>query len=1039
MGVKSGVPFFGSIVVPILFIALSERVRSQDNLFRVRTSTALSFVTPEAFKVGPGTTIEISFRPMSDFVPKSGAFVQCLAHCGDADNLAFALLLTSDFETGQARLGIVSKAADAASSLNYVLLTKPDSAGDIAPMKLERGRTYHASIVIVNESGVIDVYLDGHPQGEINCKLDATKSSKSVLRVGGKPNIEGYVPFDGEIGGLRFWNRSLPEPSVIALQKFGRTCDPFELSMVLEYGFLMAYGDFRGSTPAKCKLVFPNANFGGVWRENISAVPSNVDGKGTFLDFPVYTILPDSNNEYQVYEDNNYIGQLKPTSLETQGWQFVHSEGNWPAIDFAIAEVVKAGRPTTQLVCRRLPVIPRPLAGKKTGDITLVRGSLDEDGAGISTQKFFSKLEKDRNRLTGDTSAAFMMGNNVRYKNVLYRGYNFVTMNKFNLFDNGVDRNDNYLFAQPEQGLFAVDTDQIRLLPADLAINNLNMGESSSQSYYVSNAMEYSQVVTSRMGGGVSSSLTVGTGTATGATVSVSGTVSMNIVIQSENTAELQKMETTNQDKMISISSYRHYDLLHKKDLERLDPKFRNTLLSLYAEAKNLSPSARDELLFQFFEQWGTHFVYGGTFGAIKWTERTIDEKTSQTINRQSWNQFVSVNEGKSGTESELSKTLTDTLKDTSETIKSTGGNTAGEGPAGPGDEPAPIELDLRLISQLCSPQFFPENPEIFNDLRIWLDLAYPNYLRLNVVKQLQMQNPSPEFQKKVQQVLESGKWDALEPKLYVVQIDSAQFNFVSAATGQKLAAEDLERIHSLSIAVNLNSAVGQSQYQFLQKANPTKFATTTSKNAHFIPFQPSENDIVKVSVDALVNIRSDNSFAPKSVSSEANARPSDVEFYFDPKLRASSKGPLDASVQQWTNALKQANPLNRFLADRELKRPRQYDFVQTEVPVPPKSVQPQVITHVLGPFSAEEDLPAFCITVTAGYKLMRVAGTSSLWANSSANSRAAIKSADPRFGTFLLGPSKSSVDFLKNRSTTNLFKPPRAPALSLTKAGDGK
>lgn len=1013
------------------WIAPGPHCQAQDNLFRVRANTSLRFSESSSLKVGPDTTLELSFRPMADFRPNRETEYQSLVQIGTKDNLGFAILLTSDLRSGQAKLGLVSTLATSPTRDNFLGLKTFDAAGNFTDLIVQRGGIYQVSLVFTQQDDQVDIYLDGYPQGSLRCEIPADRRTNLPWAIGGTTDSAGAFAFDGEIGGLRLWSRALPEQSIVALNRFGRGCDPTDLTMVLEYAYLQSFGDFRASTPADCRLVYPN-RLAGVWRENLASVDSNVDGRGTFLDFPVYSFLPDLNGEYQVYEDANYIGQFLSSPENPMAWVFRHVERAWPAIPFSRQEVMKAGRPTTQFVCSRLPAIPRPFAGKSAGDVTLVRGSLDDDGSGINAQRFFSKAEKDRNKVTGDMTAVFLLGNNIRYKDVIYRGYNVARMNKFNLFDNGTRRNDNYMFQQPDHGLFEINVDQIRIIPKDLSINNINMGVSSAETYYVSNAMEYSQLATSRMGAGVSGSLSFGTGSAS--PYMVQGTINLNVVLQSESTNELQGMESRNQDKMISISAYRHYDLLHRKEMERLDPEFGSALRRLYLEGKDLAPSARETLIFEFFDTWGTHFVYGGTFGAIKWTERTIDEQTVQEVNRQSWNQYISVNEGRTGGEGALSRTLTDSLKTTSETTVSMGGNTAGDAntPAGPADEPAPIGLDLRFVSQLCSPQFFPDQVEIFTDLKTWLDLAYPKYLRAIVVAQLRDSNPRPDFAEKAQEFLDTGKWEAIEPKLYQVQVVSSKYELCSASTGAVLAPSEYRKLDSIAVHIWLDSPTGKSQYILRGIGDSRDYSLSADRNSHFIPFEAAPNEAIQVTVEAELNARIGGAVAPIALPAWAAKRPIDVTFYIDPQT--PSPPAFETTIQDWVTSILNSGGGARAFALEELNRSRRFEFS-------PKANlgEKQTVRHLLGPFSQRDVLPACFIAVTTEYQLTRVPSTSSLWANLTATSRQAIKSNDPRFGAFLAGPPAIDFDFLSNRSTKNLFAPPRSPQPIAVQNGAGR
>ena len=1007
----------------LMLMLATQAVNADDNLFRVRKNKLLKFKTNDQFQIGSGTTVELSFRPLSRFEPADETQFQCLMSCSSESEFAFAILLKTDYDTGQAQIGMISNLADISQAEHYVNLTKIDSYNDVTELILEKARTYHLGLSLSQDAGVVDVFLDGHPQGSLRCELDKGKCVDKPLTFGGTLPTKGSVAFEGELGGFRIWNTELPEPSIIALHEFGRNCNRTELTMLYEFGFLLAYGDFTARSKSQCKLIFPDHRFGGVWRERNAVVVANVDHQGTFLDFPVYTFLRSSNRMFQVYEDTTYIGNLVQASGATSAdWDFQHID-RWPVIRFKMNQSMKSGRPTTRLVCTRLPNIPRPFAGKQSGSVVLERGSLDIAGEGFNTSQFFSKAEKDRRKLSEDMTTVFLLGNNVRYRDVIYGGYNVTRMDPFNLFRNGVGRS-NYLFARPEQGLFEIDSNQVRIVPADLRISNLNMGESSAETYYVSNAAEYSQIVTSRMGAGVSGSVSVGTGAAS--PVSVQATVNMSIVLQSEDSSELMTMETTNQDKMISVSTYQHYDLHHKKEMLRLDPEFRKALLQLHTNCKSSDRNTRQVFLDEFFNEWGTHFVFGGTFGAIKWSERTIEQETVQSINKQSWDQYISINEGRTGSQESFSSSLTETLKSIREKTRSVGGKSAGDSnsPAGPGDEPAPISLDLRAIADLCSPQFFPENYEIVTKLRDWINVGYTTYLRKSVARKLTRKNPSAEFKAKAEKFMRTGDWQSLEPQLYQVRLDSAKYDLYSTLSGRPLSERDRRKIKSVDMQVMLESRSGQSRYWLTNPDSGTEYLIDASMRDHFIPFESRKNEIITVRLTGSVeNHRRD---ADLRLAPIAKLRPVDCEFIFDGSTKAVATSPR--ILKDWQSALAKTGAFQLL----ESKRKRQYLFSQNE------NAAPVPIRHTLGPFVGDENLPSFFVGVSANYRLLRVPSTSSIWANMNANSRSSIKSTDPRFGS-LLTPQASSIDYLKNRSTDKPSRANSTPQPAWHSKGDGR
>lgn len=821
--------YFGSLILlhVLLFAVVTTPLAAQLNSITIRRDSQLELKPESELKLGDEATIEFwvgvsntgqrdrlqdDAKYAGDRLGSNGKFKSStelfayrpLISSGTEQDLDFAVILATEPETGQAMLGVINSFEDVGQEDRFTYLTKIDGFGEIAPLVLERKKSYHIAISKTSDREWADIYVDGVSQGDLRCNLGSPSKSSLVLGAEYEPHsveksdktIAQAFKFNGDLGGLRIWKKGLSEMSIVALHTFGPGCDPHELTMILEYSQLLAYGDFQRDFK-QCKLRTPMAAIGGVWRSKFAKVIRNYQSSGKFLDFPVYTFVPTDGETYAVFEDSQSVGTMTradPADSNVARWRFQHSDPGWQPIEFTMGTETVRGRPKTILQCDLLPNNPRPFAGEKQGSLTLVRGSLDASGAGFTTGTFFNKIQSVANKTNEDLTTVFLMNNNLRYKDVLYCGYNVTGMDGLNLFNSGVNRKDNFLFASPEKGLYEINANQFRIIPVDLEISNSNMGDSRTDSTIISNSEEYSRAITKRIGGGVNGSISASAKAGfLGSGVEVTGTVNMHVVAQGENLDESVSIDSSTTEKMVSVSTFEHYDLYHQKDRTRLSKGFRDELLNLYQKCKGASAGEKKQYLNQFFNNWGTHYVFGGTFGAIKWAERTLDQTQSSELIRDMWGSSLKVNDGDTGRQNDTSNKLTNAFTKGTLIVRNVGGNSASDenSPAGPGDEPAPIRLDMRPVAELLSPQYFPNNPQIYQQLREWIELAYPQYLldqfesKLNGPALAKRFTPEQldKYKTRLRNYLVNGSWDET-PRQIWIELVNAEFQYPRSKDG---------------------------------------------------------------------------------------------------------------------------------------------------------------------------------------------------------------------------------------------------------------
>jgi hypothetical protein len=769
--------------VPLLVALIAHPAAAQkynENVFRVRPQppTTLTFAPTELPGRANGGTIEfwvrhqdwpsvktpfregeykgsVKIRPGTALVPYS-----VLIAFGNNDKLSLAVTVSpgktsikdSTSPAAGTLLGIANSFEQLGDARRMVELKAVEGKTE-SPLSFSLSSYYHVALIKKPKDAFLTVYVDGLEQGTI--QGDFGDLPAAPLHVGwdlgprttdaGDDTLAQAWTYDGYLGGLRIWMRPLSPASIVALRRFGRTPRLDKLTLLKEYGDLLAFADFTGDRwdhkdktwrddgPPRIRIADP---FAGVWRSEDDKVLEDPE-TGAMSDFPVYTFVQ-ATHGYNVYEDDWYIGLLTPRYSQRQAEPaFVfRREGNnkEPPITFTPRRMLERGatRSEWKLVCDALPAeIVGKMAGRGPGEpLTLVRASLE-----TIVNDSMDDLEARNAAATADLSQKFMLGNNLRYRDILYRGYNVTQMNPYDLRTTGIRRDDvNGYVLRPTQNQeeFSIDTNQLRVMPFDLAISNKNKGIKDSVSLLLSSSSEYAQAFTSRIGAGVNMQLS-------GSFLGVGANYTFAISGQYDNAVEQIANSTQDVHLVVTNSYVQHYALYHHKQYTRLNEDFQNAVRGLRQATAAMSDEERGQRFMSFHRDWGTHYCFGATFGAMGFWESRIDKESTDLTNISRELAEIGINEGKTGIEDKLSERVGNSLSAENTRAVVIGGiQSPGSGDSlSPGDEPSPIRLELRPMFQLLTPQHFPNEPDIYLTLREQHRNGLANYVKAEAVAAL--------------------------------------------------------------------------------------------------------------------------------------------------------------------------------------------------------------------------------------------------------------------------------------------------------------
>ena len=678
---------------------------------------------------------------------------------GTPEKLGFAIVLGPGLSDSiPSSIGVVTDLSVLKVDYDSDNERKRASAFVTIPEKFERNQPYHIVLSKLKGFDRIKVFVDGRERGTIRGSFGETLGLP--LHVGWKPpvpqpanadNTDGEqkqapiltsFPFEGKIGGLRIWSSGTTVEAKDAqrLRLFGRPVKQNELAMLPEYGNLLAYGDFIESP----KLVIADP-LAGTWYPEGVGVQQKIDkanGSVRFVDYPIYSFVAPlgaapsahmASRMYNVFEDSNYIGKLTFKELrgDVQIWSFQHADDGWNPMTFQFAPSKRHLDWT--LTSQRNG---QTLGGDSTGQLTLRRRTNVDCDIPNLTDAQFTADEKETERTSGGMELMFLHDAYAVYRDLLYQGYNISKMSPSNLFNRGTKRTnkDAYILKYPVQNHKYHLTAHDMIVPYDLQGMPQQHGETSQSIQVISTAQDSHSAATQRVGAGFSSnysaSFTFGTGGSSPVTAQGTVTAGFNYerVWQDETVEEVINRMEQKKESIVETYWRQNYILHHHKELMQLDEKFVAAVKQLYAVCANATPTQRGEYISAFFDSWGTHYPFAVTFGSLTVSETVVDDEVREAVRSNTWKSTITVNSGETGNTGESSQTDRKNTSSSQTTSREVGG----------GAKDVPIAIDLRPIDALLSPQHFPDQPQIYSDLRLWMALAGHIYRNQETTKVIQ-------------------------------------------------------------------------------------------------------------------------------------------------------------------------------------------------------------------------------------------------------------------------------------------------------------
>lgn len=760
-----------------MLIGFNEAKADSTNSFPINKESMLTFQLGNEIDLSEGGAIEFWVKHQMDAEKSNAWFENVSRHknliqTGDGYSVVLAVGTSSDLsfavvvgpghnESSQASIGIVSNLDDIvdpgkweASSTNLYAFLE-GSTKETRPLLMSKDVYYH--VVLAKERGgdLVNVFVNGMKQTPIsNASFGKTvnkllqigwPSEKRVMGEGEEQVSYQYPnPFTGSVGGLRIWKSGdkWEKRDAYRLMKFNRPVNRNLLAALPEYGNLLAYGDFTerrwdekkghiADAPPRLVIADPLA---GAWVSEKSAVKQKIDeasGAIQFQDYPVFTFVPvktDGGKRYDVLEDGQFIGSLvfDKRNGESENWTYKRSRETrpWPSIAFTHGPTQ---RHLDWVLAANLDLpTKRFLGGVNSGVLTLKRRTVVDLGIDSLSEKQFTPEEEAELKANDDLTTVFLYSAHPQFFDLLYSGYNISRMDSWNLFQTGTNRGkEARIFKVPTaQGTFQLDKSEQLIMPYDLGVLNQQVGKSSSNSRIVSNSSDYSSSVTSRLGLGISGSVsaTANSGLQVGPVTtggSISATLNLHVVVQNETAKDVSRQESTRTERIISTDYKQKYVLHHKPELMQLDEPFVDAIRTLHSTLQTLPVAKRRAVLNLFFIDWGTHYPFAASYGKLKISETKVTAKM-QAMATSTSNKFeVSINDGKTGT----TRTQKSEGKE-SEEVATTEVKEVGID----GSNNAPIAVDLRPIYELLTPQHFPDEPHIYKQLRDTLVKVLPQY-----------------------------------------------------------------------------------------------------------------------------------------------------------------------------------------------------------------------------------------------------------------------------------------------------------------------
>ncbi|MCB9891216.1 MAG: hypothetical protein H6833_06195 [Planctomycetes bacterium] len=705
---------------------------------------------------------------------------------GGAGGMAFAVALHVDEVRDEGsggtvrRLGVgVLNALDDLSTANSV---RADGAGrfvamidkEIDPSRVIGGVrelmldfpsevALHIALVQRAMSPGIRVYVNGFPvPGSIAGSFGDTRAFPMRLGWDIGPNtrlVDGFLatqakPFQGSIGNVRLWSSALGPKAIEELHSTGR--GQRGRPPIPERGDLIAYVDAPASEwddetgerrEGMARLRFADPLVG-LWRPAGAAVEFAHEGAGggRMRDYPVFVVVPASRPDgamsfrrYELFRDDSHVGSLS-------AGQGIHTNQSWTltrggGLDVGRANLRRvrnlAGRPEWRLEIKLADGF-RSIGFEGRNDLVLEQPTLDDQEL-AHAEAAQDAIERVMAEKSGSADGDFFLfGNHVKYWRSLYGGFHLAYMDPYDHFQNGLAAGSEtrLLFAEPEY--FRKERNEGVLIPWNLGHAPLAAGLSTTESVLTRDSSEYRRVQSERIGASTDIVVTPhGMG------------VQQTIGFQLERIEETRGMESREESRLVTTAQHRKFAMFHRKEHMRLDVSFAERLRELRAETYGQHEGKKLERFDRFFREWGTHYAFSLTYGAMGWWETTLTRREVQDSAIAQWTEDAILGQGRTGLSRERGGTEANVFEGKKIIARTIGGDSSPgpePGPVSSGTDPAPILGDLRPITELVSARHFPHEPEIYRDLRRELDMALAGHWERELDRQLaQLASATPE------------------------------------------------------------------------------------------------------------------------------------------------------------------------------------------------------------------------------------------------------------------------------------------------------
>ena len=566
---------------------------------------------------------------------------------------------------------------------------------------------YHVAIVVSAQRGSTGakIYVDGASKKVFaDAKFVTPKgvSSAPRLTIGAAGPDPASLPegksgyLKASIAGLRVWNRAVDKND---LQKWRFPGADSILSGVLfpphpQIANLIAYSDFETALGKFDVGIFdPIAGF---WVEQNASTrrkekPNQFPLASQYETIfpPMYYVVP-FREQFFLYEDGVYAGRITSSQAKSYSVELANGSGTFQLV------VQEDG----SLKCARLPMV---FARQKAGDVLVLKRATprmkDRATEGLIRQ--------------WDTSATLSRFDSViqHYTTVLLP-YDITDMDPFNyLADRGVENTEARVFEDVKSDS---DSDVLKRVPLNMDLFWIGETNAEETNQFYSSAMDISQAYSASLG----FSVKVPVVDALGANASFS---------QSQ-----RNMEQKDLTAFMRTGKAEFFALALNRQRATLTREFKDALRTL----------ASDGNYDQFFRNWGTHYCAATTLGGLQVMTSLIERSEYVKGVSQEWEAGVSVGTKEKGSKgsgeasagSKMSNEWKSVVENGTWTIRQLGGTSI------PGQKmdsvqlddnhTAPINLDLRPYYELLSPQYFPNEPEIYLGLRKKLRDAIWNYVR---------------------------------------------------------------------------------------------------------------------------------------------------------------------------------------------------------------------------------------------------------------------------------------------------------------------